>query len=60
MCKYNGHSKLPKKENVLDILNDLDVCLLVIVKIALVTMVDECAPLGREVRCIYRTGNEET
>jgi len=51
-------SKLHKKENGLDILNDLDVCVLVIVKIALVTMVDESALQGREVRCIYKTGNE--
>ena len=46
--------KLPKKENGLNILNDWDVCLLVIVKLAPVMMVDESARQGREVRCIYK------
>jgi len=53
-------SRLPKKENGLDNLNDLDVCLVVIAKIVLVMMVDESTPQGREVRFIYKTGNKET
>lgn len=55
-----ARSKLPKKENGLDILNDLDVCLVVIVKIAPVMIVEESTPQGREARCIYKTRNEET
>ena len=46
--------------NVLDILNDSDVCLVVIVKMTLVTMVEEPTLQGRKVCCIRKTGNEET
>ena len=46
-----------KKENGLDILNDLEVCLVVIAKIALVVLVDESTLQGREVHCIHKTAN---
>jgi hypothetical protein len=55
-----ARSKLPKRENGLDILNDIDIYQVVIAKIALVMIVDESTLQGREVHCNYKTGNEET